>query len=194
MLEADQDDLRVERRLEAGGHPLVVVQVPDGGTADVLAGWRGLTLSHSGNGPDRPPMLVPGVPTATSVDAAFRAALLPEDWNPPVVYSRGGETVEHGITLPPGGQVWIRLTDFFAEIQGTATANTANATPIDPVVRVVYYKGGRLDIQGQFPVRSQDPVSFKAWSPESDGWLGILTEPTLQVPSVTIKIDNARRP
>lgn len=190
VLPAGQAELVVPFGVDCGGLPLsFVFDVPPEATDRVLAGWRSLTLLHAIDGPERPPMLRPASPEALPASPAMRAALLPAGWNPSEIRVRQARVGAQGLELVPGGEVWIRLGDSLVEIEGSATVADGVALSADPVVRVLYYKGAKLDVQSQSAIRAPGRrFDFKAWSAERGGWLVIMLEPNASVPPVTVKL------
>jgi hypothetical protein len=189
-----QPEAVLAARIEPGGHPVLFrVTVPDAARGKVAAGWRELTIAHSAEEAATAPFLVPGASRAEPAGLEKAAALLPADWEPPEVLVRDARLTDGRFVLPPGGEVWIKLTGFFAAIEGTAEIVGRNDSAIDPVVRVIFYKGGRLEMLAQVPVRG-GAAAFRAWSPEADGWLGILVDNKRVLPPVALKITTARRP
>lgn len=155
-----------------------------------MAGWRAITLLHATDGPDLPPMLRPASPEAKVAGAEMRSALLPAGWSPEKILVRNARLdPTYGLVFLPGGEVWIRLGDYLADVRGVATVAKDADLPANPVVRVFYYKGGKLEMQAQSVV--QDPerhFEFDAWSAERNGWLVITLDPTASIPPVSVKL------
>lgn len=190
VLPEGQAELVVPFGVDCGGLPLrFTFDIPPDAEGSVLAGWRGLTVLHGIDGADQPAMLRPASPTALPATATMREALLPAGWNPEKVLVRHARVGVQGFELVPGGEVWIKLGDALVEIQGEATVAAGAALPADPVVRVLYYKGAKLDVQSQSAIR--DPgrrFAFNAWSAERNGWLVIMVEPNASVPPVAVRL------
>ncbi len=190
----DQGEIIVPFPVDCGSSPLrFLVTIPPELTGSVVAGWRGLTLLHSLDGPEEPSRLHPEAVDAVLAGAAMREALLPPGWNPSKVFVRNGRVGPRGLELLPGGEIWIRLAGFYTEITGVASVAEAVRLPADPVVRVLYRKGAKLDVQAQSALRDPDrSFNFHAWSAEADGWLVIMTEPNLSTPPVAIRLTSAK--
>jgi len=152
-----------------------------------------MTISHSIDGPELPDMLHSVAREAHLAGPTEQSALLPIGWNPSAVYLRDGHAGSSGFELSPGGEIWIRLSGLYKEIAGIASVPTGPALLADPVVRVLFYKGSRLDVLTQSAIRDPDrQFEFNAWSPEPDGWLVIMLEPNTSVPPVRIKLLSAK--
>lgn len=194
VLPEGQAELVVPFGVDCGGLPLhFVFAVPTEAEGRVTAGWRSLTVLHAIDGADQPTMLRPASPAAQPATAAMLAALLPAGWEPAKVLVRQARAGTQGLELFPGGEVWIRLGDALVEIQGEATVASDAALPADPVVRVLYYKGAKLDVQSQSAIREPSRrFDFNAWSAERNGWLVIMLEPNASVPPVSIKLLSAK--
>jgi hypothetical protein len=190
ILPEGQSELVVPFSLDCGGSTLrFVVKVPPEVSGQVVAGWRGLRLLHSPDGPEAPLQLQPEAAEAKPADAAARRVLLPEGWTPPAVYLRDGRAGPGGVELSPGGEIWIRLAGTFREITGTATRAEAGDLHAEPVVRVFYAKGAKLAVLSQSVVGGPDRrFDFKVWSPEPDGWLVIVNDPGKLALPVTLRL------
>ncbi len=191
VLPAGESEVVVPFGIDSGGQPVrFVFDIPAEATGRVRAGWRALTLLHAADGPDLPPMLRPDSPEAKVAGADMGRALLPAGWNPEKILVRDVRMDSAGgMVLLPGGEVWIRLGDYLADFRGVATVAKEADLPANPVVRVFYYKGGKLEMQAQSVV--QDPerrFEFNAWSAENYGWLVITLDPVASVPPVSVKL------
>jgi hypothetical protein len=192
-LPADQTEVVMPFTVDSSGLPLrFFVSIPSSLGESVFAGWRGLRLTHSQDGPEVPPKLLPDAEDAVPAGAAQRGALLPAGWDPPQVFVRNAKLGDQGLELSSGGEIWIRLTGLFAEIAGVASVRDGVALPAQPVVSVIFYKGARIDVLSQAALReSNRRFAFKAWSAEADGWLVILSH-NQSVPPVSVRILSAR--
>jgi hypothetical protein len=193
-LPEDADEVLVPFGVDASGLPMrLEVQIPPELDGAVSAGWRGLSVMHAVDGPESPPRVQQSASEAFLANDPMRLALLPAGWNPDKVFVREGRTGPQGLEIAPGGEVWIRLTGGFTEINGVVTVAAADPMPVQPLIRVLYYKGARLDVLTQGPVRAEDRrFEFKAWSTEPGGWLVILTEPGQAFSPVSVRINSVK--
>lgn len=135
-----------------------------------------------------PAALQSGASDAELVRDAIRKALLPPDWNPSAVYVRDGHLGPRGFELSPGGEIGIRLSGLLTEIAGIATVAEDIPMPVDPVVRVFYYKGPKLDGIVNAAIRAANrQLEFKAWLAERDGWLVVTLDRDSSTPAVVIR-------
>ncbi|HUL51847.1 MAG TPA: hypothetical protein VLT83_00425 [Opitutaceae bacterium] len=164
--------------LDAAGLSLVFrVSVPATAAGRVAAGWRGPTITHAVDGPAEPPRLRKATLPEVPVDPAMLAALFPTGWRPDQVVVRGGRLTDAGCELPPGGEIWTRVPGVLTEYSGLAGETSGRSGAPTPAVRVVWYKGGRLQFESQGVLRESDHrMEFRAWSAEPDGWFGILAD------------------
>jgi hypothetical protein len=194
-LDEEQEEQVLIMPVDSGGSPLrFVVTVPAGLEGHVVAGWRAVKILHSHHGPEAPTVLRAGARDIHPAGADMRAALLPPDWNPTEVYLRDAHPAHQGVELRPGGEIWIRLEGMFSEISGIATVTGRKPGRVDPVVRVLFFKGAKLDLQAQSAIRepAQD-FAFKGWSAERDGWLVIMLEPYPTSPSVYLRLTGMKK-
>ncbi|AOS44958.1 hypothetical protein Verru16b_02027 [Lacunisphaera limnophila] len=191
-VDADEQVLNVP--VDSGGSPVrLVVTVPPELAGQVTAGWRALNILHAVDGPAAPSVLRSGARDIHPAGAEIRAALLPADWSPPEVHVRDVQVGPDGLELRPGGEIWIRLAGLYQEISGVATVVDRPAGAVDPVLRVVYFKGPKLDVLVQSAIRAPaDNLPFKAWSAERDGWLVLMLEPYRTSPAVRIRLTGVR--
>jgi hypothetical protein len=86
------------------------------------------------------------------------------------------------------GELWVKLERPVGQITGQYTLE--KGSPASPGISsalqvfVVYYKSGRFEIMHQQelspdvrPEEASATHSFRAWMPESDGWIGLLVSP-----------------
>lgn len=189
-LDEGQDEQVLVMPVDSGGSPLrFVVTVPAGLEGRVVAGWRAVNVLHSVDGPEAPSVLRSGARDIHPADTDMRASLLPADWNRAEVHLRDVHPASQGVELRPGGEIWIRLTGMFSEIRGVAT--TAGRTPgsVDPVLRVLFFKGAKLEVLAQSAIREPErDFAFRGWSAERDGWLVITLEPYPTSPAVYLRL------
>lgn len=85
------------------------------------------------------------------------------------------------------------LSGAYREIAGAATVADDVSILAEPVVRVFYVKGARLDVPTQAVVGpARRRFDFKAWSPEPAGRLVMLVDPGKSAPPVTLKLTSVK--
>ena len=161
----------MERRL------LLIVSVPDKETGELAAGYRNLKISHAIESPDGAPRLRSG----SLADAAMTPGLAEKifadgvTWRPQQLVVRGGQFRAEGLELAAGGELWLHSEGMGGAIRGQLTC--PDSAGGRPTVRVVWYKGGRLQIMQQGQMLAGQPFEFRAWCGEPGGWFGILLDP-----------------
>lgn len=175
--------------IDPGGVPMLfTVNVPPEWAGRIEAGWRAPRSLHTVDGPDEPPHLSAATRPVELAEAGMRLALLPEKAQGMTVFVRAPVgTDANGFVLSPGGEVWLRLRGGFPAITLTAQAAGPLNPAAQPVLRVFYYKGGRLEVLSQEAVHSAEPINLRAWSAEADGWIGVLLDPSEVVPSLRLR-------
>ncbi|MBI3887088.1 MAG: hypothetical protein HY302_15380 [Opitutae bacterium] len=180
-------------RLDASGLPLLfTAEVPESMAGRVAAGWRALALWDSIDTAERPPLLQEGAALVRSAVGDFRAAVLKDALAGSPVFVRNSWLENGACRLSAGGEVWIRLSGIFSNIELTATSRAGSRE--NPKLRVVFYKGGRIETFHPADTDVPGTVRFTAWSPENDGWLGVLANPDHAGPGCIIRIESAQRP
>lgn len=196
-LAPDQAELLAPFPLDCSGLPmLLTVTIPPELDGKVVAGFRDLKLTDTVDGPETPMKILPDAAEAVEAGQTERAALIAPavGWEPPAVYIRNGRAGANGLELLPGGELWIKLSGRFSEIDCVATAPADAALPSEPVIRVLYYKQAKLEIQTQSVVASPSRTfAFKAWSSEANGWLVVLVDPIASAPPVALRVTGVRK-
>lgn len=192
VLEEGKDELIIPTdRLDASSRPLLfTVEIPGSMAGKVAAGWRALTLWDSIDGTNLPPLLQPGAAPANVAGAALRQAVLKDGFGDLPVFVRNAWMESGACRLSPGGEVWIHLTGIFTKIE--VMAKEPGLSLANPRMKVVYYKGGRLETFHPAATQEAGTVRYAAWSPENGGWLGILADPDRAGPGCIVQIESAQ--
>lgn len=194
VLPENTDELVVPTgQIDASGqHLLLKVTVPEEWAGAVIAGWREPRLWDTVEGASIPPLLQEAVPPLSSATEDFAEAVLPANLRGSGVFVRDPQLVDGRCWLGSGGELWIPLAAIFNRIE--IRAHAADSPPGTlPLVRVAYYKGGRLEIFNPTLDRAHNSARFTAWSCESGGWLAILADPHRRTPPFTVEIVAAER-
>ena len=60
-----------------------------------------------------------------------------------------------------------------------------------PFIRVVWYKGGRLQIMHQVPVANDDEgILLRVWPAEYNGWFGVLADRGNEISRVRVSVES----
>ena len=159
----------------------------------VAAGWFVPRIQHSGSDTAEAPRLrLPSPGDVAEVDARWIEAVFPEGWREGIeLVVRNGRLTDKGVTIDRGGELWFRSGRPIAEWIGHFWTQPTNVDWNLPVPRVVWYDGGRMEIIFQAGIEEvPEGKTFKAWSPESDGWFGILVDDNEWKQGVLIKVDS----
>jgi len=196
VLPEDKDEMVISTdRIDASGMNLAFdVRVPDQLAGSVAAGWRAPTLWDTVDRAGHPPLLQAGAAPLNPAGDELRTAVLPKELADSAVYVRNAWLQDGLGRLPPGGEIWIPLNGIFSRIVVTARIAGENGASGDCSLRVVYYKGGRLERFQPTPGGPTGSVSFVAWSAENDGWLGLLAAPYSAAPMIAVRVESAQRP
>lgn len=187
-LAAGQQTVSIPFQADAGGRMLMFwVTLPASQPAGVVvAGFRDLQITHAvevGTAPrlraDSPSDVASGPGQAESLfgDVA---------WRPTQLVVRNGSPMAGGLELSPGGEVWLHRDGMAGELSGQVTCPAGPGRP--PVVRVVWYKGGRLQIIHQEWAKHGQPFDFKVWTAEPGGWFGVLVDPGKDLAPVHVRV------
>jgi hypothetical protein len=190
-LPEDRAEFVVPCKLDSSGLPIAfVVTIPPELSGRIRAGWRAPAFSHAGNEDlALPPQLITGASLPRDANEAERTVLLPADHRGDRVVLRSAWTNGERIVLPPGGEVWVRLRAIYQHIGVTAAGTSDAPTYINPVLRTVFYKSGRLETMSNTVLVGTASVSTHAWAPEAGGWIGLLNTADRTTPPITVRID-----
>lgn len=188
QLPAVQRDISVPFTAGGEGEPLdLIVTVPAAFEDQIAAGYRNPRITHTGEDAGPAPYLRSEKPADDLIETPPR--FIDGSWSPDKITVRRGSVTSSGAELRPGGELWLYNRAGLSELSGeifSAPDSTGSATP---VVRIVWYKAGRLQVLQQEGL--SDPkgkVHFRAWSAEPEGWFGILSDPVSGGAPVTVRI------
>jgi hypothetical protein len=190
-LPADQDEVLVPYAIDSSHMPTTfTVVIPPALAGMVAAGWRGPQIQHTGQeSPAEPAWFFRGETPLTILDEPALARLLPGAWRPERAIMRKGRVTDNGIELSSGGELWLSVHDLVTEFAGTATAVTGHDISQLPMVRGMWYNGGRLEVYTDMLVRESDHTAdFHAWCAEPGGWLVIAVDPAMAAPAVLVRV------
>jgi hypothetical protein len=171
-----------------GKRLLLWVTQPDDQPGGLLAGYRDLEITHALESTDGAPRLRNDVPAEAAAAPAFGDSLFgPIGWRPQHLVVRGdGRPSAAGLELPAGAELWLHTPGMTGEIRGQLTAPRSTGSP--PGVRVMWYKGGRLQILQQGIIPADRPFDFHVWTAEPGGWIGITVDPGEGVGPALIRV------
>ena len=168
-----------------------IVEVAPVNAGKITAGWMLPSIHHAGPASDEAPFLRYPRLEPEPVDQTWREAMLPAGWTDDFdVVVRHGQLVDGTVVVARGGEVWFRprrpIQDFHTRLISVAPAHESD----QPIARVVWYKGGRVEIQNQVGVPPGEKGStFKSWPAEGDGWFGVLVDPSYNPNGVRVKVE-----
>ncbi len=186
-----RDELVAPNKLDSSGLPLAfTVTVPPELAGRIRAGWRAPAFSHAGNeDTPLPPQLVTGASLPRDASAEERAALLPPEFRDLRVVVRNVRVEDGRLRVPLGGEVWVKLPGVYPRIILRLASWQAVTGPINPVLRAVFYKSGRLETLSHTVLPDPNPQTVEVWSPEGGGWIGLLDMSERTRPDITVRIE-----
>lgn len=196
LLPEDKDELVLPTELiDASGLPLIfTVTIPESLAGQVVAGWRGPRMQDVVDHSSEPPLLQTGAWPVGPAGKNLSKAALPKTLQDAPVFTRNASLLDEQCRLLPGGELWVHLHGLYSKITITAKPANAPPLPVEARVRVIFYKGGRLESFHPAMDPQTGTIHFTAWSPENDGWLGILVAPDRTAPPISVKIESAQQP
>ncbi len=191
-LPAGRQSVSLPFEADAGGRPLLLwVSQPAGKPVVSLGGFRELEITHAVESAGVPRMRRRGGPADMPVTPALAASLFGSvAWRPQQLIVRGsGNAAAGGLELPAGGELWLHTENMAGEIKGEILRAGPAGRP--PLVRVVWYKGGRLQIMQQGLVPADQPFTFHVWTAEPGGWIGFLVDHEEGVAPVLVRVNSS---
>lgn len=190
-LDPAEDFQTASFQVDSRGRPArFVVTVADDSIGDLRAGFFLPRIGHSDPTPTPPPTLRLPVPEPFANTPELANALLPEDWQEDMEVVARGATLEGGnLILDQGGELWLKPKRPISELHGQISLTAPPEQSGAPVARVVWYRGGRMEVLMQSGINPPDrPLSFRCWPAEDDGWYGILIDPTYNPHGLKVEI------
>ncbi len=164
-------------------------QLPTVARSPVCAGFRRLRLMHTLV--DTPPPRLRGLapPDDAPAPEAFRRCLPGGAWRLAGLVSRGAKAVPEGLLLPPGAELWFKADPMLPELRGELR-RAPSGEPDNPVLRLVWRRGARIDLLVQEPLRDTNgALRFRGWNAEGDGWFGLLADPGPSAAAALIRFE-----
>ncbi len=170
-LPAGQASINVPFEVDGSGKMILLITKQPGNSGG-YAGYREIEITHAveaaGGAPQLRPVPVPETDANPELAQSLFGAVA---WRPQQLVVRGGQSVASGLELRGGGEVWLHTDGMNGEIRGQLASTGA---PV--LARVVWYKGGRLQVLQNGWVMPNQPFDFKAWTAEPGGWFGVLLD------------------
>ncbi len=161
---------------------------------DAIVGWFPPTMLHSLDENTPPPPLFRNPNPVIPVPDGFTAAAIQTDWIPDEIFLRGGYLENGAWWLRDGSQIWLKSAEGLGAFDGEITVTDPGEGRL-PTVRIVWYKGGRLQVMEQFTLPHDSRTrGFHAWSSGPDGWFGVLIDAGSTTLPAQIKITKTAKP
>ena len=176
-----------------GVKPKFIVRVSHEANRLIWAGWRLPHIQHAGDSSSRPPVLRKPAQEDTPIDLSWSRALLPEqEIISTKLVVRGGQLGDSGLEIGSGGEIWLSPENpikgmmlRLSPVSGGAEADRP------PFIRVVWYKGGRLQIIHQVQVPNDtEGILLRVWPVELNGWFGVLADRGNEISRVRVTVES----
>jgi hypothetical protein len=175
-LPAGQALVTVPFEVDASGESILLLARRADQVAGIFAGYREIEITHAIESRPGAPVLSAGIPAEAAASPEMAASLLGGvAWRPGSLVVRGGRPGVEGLELESGGEAWVHTDGMSGEIRGHLRAGEGAGRPT--LVRIVWYKGGRLQMLEQLWVSREQPADFHAWTAEPGGWIGVVVAP-----------------
>jgi len=161
------------------------VTVSPAASGAVAAGFRNFNIQMNDADNDPPPRLRAAAPEDVSIPLDQARKWFPTgDWNLQAAVARGVEATPNGLIFQPGAELWIKPDRALHSLDGTLV-RADDSAPGLPVLRFIWYKGVRMEMLRQEGLSSPDAtINFHGWSPEPDGWFGIMIDQGTSAPAI----------
>jgi len=189
-----QDELVLPTEpIDSSGLPsTLTVSIPNVSAGLVRAGWRAMQFTDTAERNEAPPILQPAVEHLAPMANESRFAFLADQLPNAAIFTRKATFDDGAFLLRAGGEVWVKLDGLYSNIKILAKLRHPQAGTT-PLVRIVYYKSGRIESFAPTLNATDGTAHFTAWSPELGGWLGILAHYQADTPPMQVKIESISR-
>ncbi|MFT3829230.1 MAG: hypothetical protein QM691_05925 [Opitutaceae bacterium] len=187
-------EVSVDYSVDARQQPLdFAAEIPPEAAGHVAVGWLSPRIQHSQPVAGEPVGLRAPTGAGIWLDPAQTSLVPPGNWRPDAIFARAAVPAGDEFSVSAGGELWIRADRPLAEIRATLHLPDGSSRAHLPCIRLVWYKGGRLELLTQAPLRAEDgKLELRAWSAEPEGWIGILVDPGANTPDTLVRIDSAQ--
>jgi hypothetical protein len=173
-LPAGQRSVSVPFEVEANAERLLLwVSQPSVASEVLFAGFREIEIINAVESAGAPQLQPPGQAEVAATPELAASLFGDIAWRPHQLTVRGGRAGAAGLELSPGGEIWLHTDNMTGEIRGQVVPVGQPGAPA--FMRVVWYKGGRLQLMQHGWVQPGQPVDFHVWTAEPGGWIGILS-------------------
>jgi hypothetical protein len=188
VLPAGQRSARLVFEADGFGKPVELWAQQAEDRAGIFAGYRELEITNSIELEHSEPVLLPEPrPLVTSTPEMIEALCGGVAWRPQRLSLRGVRSAvgASGLELVSGGELWLHTDRMSGELGGRVVLAPQSA-PI--MVRVVWYKGGRVQVLQSDWIMQDKPFAFRGWTAEPGGWFGLVFESTDREAAARVRI------
>ena len=189
-LPAGQRSARLVFEADGFGQPVELWARQAEDRAGVFAGFRELEITNSIEIERNYLVLLPEpLPLAGSTPEMLAALFGDIAWRPQQFSLRGARMAAGApaLELASGGELWLHTDRMSGEIGGRLVLAPQSA-PI--MVRLVWYKGGRVQVLQSDWIMPDKPFVFRGWTAEPGGWFGLVFEPTDRAAAAQVRINH----
>lgn len=177
--------------LDVGGRPVrFKVEIAADTIDRATAGWNLPTIKHSYIETPEPPSLRKFELERIELSPAIYGPAFenrPAAGTKIVVAKTFSE--DSCLTMAGAGEIWVRASSPWSHLRFQATVAANSAPRSTPVIRLVWYEGGRVQILDQMRLLDRERgQEFHGWPAEDFGWFGVLIDPTPHNIAVNIRI------
>jgi hypothetical protein len=153
--------------------------------AGFFVGYRELEITNAIGLGTAPALLPVSLPEAAASPAMAAQLFGDIAWRPAELVLRGARPGPQALELVAGGEIWLHTAGLTGELGGRLSLARGSA-PV--LARLVWYKGGRVQVLSSGWAEADKPFVFKGWTAEPDGWFGLVVQPTKQKAAVEARI------
>ncbi len=185
-LPAGQRSARLIFEADGLGRPVELMTRQAEDRAGIFAGYRELELTNSIELEHHTPVMLPEPrPLVASTPEMLSALFGDVAWRPQQLALRGARLAAGALELASGGELWLHTDRMSGELGGRLTLAPGSA-PV--MVRLVWYKGGRVQVLQSGWIMADAPFAFRGWTAEPGGWFGLVFEATDRDAAAQVRI------
>jgi hypothetical protein len=189
-LPAGQRSSRLVFEADGLGRPVELWSRQTGDRAGIFVGYRELELTNSIEIERNYPVMAPEPrPLVASTPEMLDVLFGNVAWRPQQLALRGARMAAGApaFELASGGELWLHTDRMSGELGGRLTLASGSA-PI--MVRLVWYKGGRVQVLQSDWIMADKPFAFRGWTAEPGGWFGLVLEATDREAAAQVRINH----
>jgi hypothetical protein len=156
------------------------------------AGWFAPLMLNAAADDSPPPYLQASRAPDSDLSTQSRSIFEALGWTPDEVVGRQVTLQSGEFNIRPGGELWLRVDDIVERLAGSYHAITPVEPASSPHMRVIWFKGGRIQLAHDLRIpTAYEAPQFEVSSSGPRGWIAFLVSPTEDGPEIRLRFSSA---